>query len=286
MKMHFVLAALIGVLALGGALAAQPATSGFVTLSLEPAAAVSGEPVPPDMPAGKVSVSLPLYPGAMPTDQPFQQPFEMTPASPYLKAARARYVVPGTPATVEAWYRQKLPASGFPESGSGSTGGRGVVAATGVDFVSQQDSSLHVILSFQEGHGGTTLLQYWVTDVAVPARPAESGLPADTVRVEISYRPWQPQSPMMTRTITDPATVGRLVQLINGLQRDNRGVHGCLEDHGQGAVMTFLATSGASKSVEFRPACSSVRVGDVALYDKQLNVWNAVVAAVGDQAQQ
>jgi hypothetical protein len=45
--------------------------------------------------------------------------------------------------------------------------------------------------------------------------------------------------------------------------------------------MTFLARSGVSKLVELRPACSSVRVGNVGLYDEQLGVWKAVGDAVG-----
>lgn len=241
----------------------------------------------PDIPAGTVVIDVPLYPGAALTAQHFFVPTLDYPDSPYLKAASAEYLLPIDPATAQQWYRQSFTRCGYRVTGSGESGDARGHTSTGITFTSRANGNLQVNMSFQALAQAGTVALYVATDVTVPPRRPASYLPADVVRVEVTYQPPIPTrgggaAPRrLYRTIADPTAIGRLVAAINALSHVVAGAHTCPSGSGQSATLLFVRRGGQAISVYDDPLCMGVVVGHFPpLIDDHHRVWNTVTALV------
>lgn len=255
--------------------------SGTPTLILCLRAGLPGTEKPAaNIPPGIIRVPFPLYPGAVATTAPNPTAFVVTPASPYLKAASAEYRVPVGEPVAETWYRKRSAMLGFHVLGTGSaTNSHLGTHSEGMTFVRNSDPNQQVVVSFHAEGAGHTLLNYWATDIAVPPRPPGSKLPLHIQRVEIAYRPWQPNPPTIHRTLTAPAVIARLIQAINALPVDAGGAYSCAVEFGQGATLNFVTATGETIPVVLNPACDTVQVGrGPSLSDNGL--WNTIKAVV------
>lgn len=250
---------------------------GLPTISLNLSIAGATWMTPPsDIPPGDVAISLPLYPKAMPAGGKPGTP-SLLPRSPYVKAGVVEYVAPVDRKGAEAWYRQKLGETGYKEFMSGSHETFGVLTSTSIGFEAPEDSNLRVLLDFEQAGSGRTLVRYGGMLIAVPARPAESLIASDVVKVEITYHPPDHQ-PTQTRTLTASTEIAGLVTRINALRRDTRGAHGGFLYAGQRAELAFVSQDGTMKLISVDPSNGSVVVERTVLLDDQGGVWKAVSA--------
>lgn len=104
----------------GVAASSLPQTQGApclgLTLVLQPRAHYSGAPnftPPADLPPGALPLSLPLYPGAVPTTQAEAMPTFGAPAVLYLKSATSTVDVSASSDVVSAWYQSAFGGCGY-----------------------------------------------------------------------------------------------------------------------------------------------------------------------------
>lgn len=96
-----------------------------------------------------------------------------------------------------------------------------------------------------------------------PPRPATEKVPAAARVITITAQPdWNdPHNIPAPVTISDPAKVSRIVSLLDGLNIDPGGVHGCLMMSGQGITLTFRPSAGGpvlATAHEDVPDCGAV----------------------------
>jgi hypothetical protein len=93
-----------------------------------------------------------------------------------------------------------------------------------------------------------------------PARSPAERVPAAVKVITITAQPDMniPHDIPAPVTVTDPAKVARIVSLLDGLNIDSSGTHGCPAMSGRGITLAFLARAGgpalASASEEL-PSC-------------------------------
>jgi hypothetical protein len=273
--------------AASAAAAAAPTCAAPLTLRLKPGlrygrtVALPG----PDIPPGAVVIHVPLYPGAVPTTQRLVMPTFDYPATPYLKAAIAEYLLPTDTVTAEEWYRQRFAPCGYTVTGTGESHDAHGHSSTGITFTSRSNANLTVQLSFEDVPHGGTLLLYVAEDVTVPPRPPGSYLPGDIVRVNVTYLLPLLQSGgvqrRLHRTITSPAAIHRLVAALNALSHIVPGRHTCPADNGQSATLVFVRRNGRTVRVYDEPVCVGVVVGHFPpLIDDHDRVWATITALV------
>lgn len=109
-----------------------------------------------------------------------------------------------------------------------------------------------------------------------PQRPASEWVPAGVRAITITAQP-DPNHPRdlpAPVTVTDPARVGKIVTLIDGLSLDPSGPHECMQETGKGITVSFLGhASGlalATASVPI-PTCGYVEFAIRGTYQPELS---------------
>jgi len=202
-----------------------------------------------DIPAGPFYASLPVYPGARRLARVRDNPIWSYPVTPYLHSGVAEYRVSENPDDVSVWYSDTLAACGWKSDGAWTSNAD--VFPDGIVFVSR--SNPHLNLQVQVGFGaatnGDTLIGYAVLDETLPPRPVASYLHGPFTRVNIAYgrSPFALPSQMahiIHLSITDPATIRRLVRRINSLTDILAGLRSRPSGGDGPAWLTFVRPNG------------------------------------------
>jgi hypothetical protein len=227
------------------------------------------------------TVTLPLYPNAITTSQEYLMPFEETPASWYLRTAKADYIVNTGSANLETWYTQHMEDIGYQLFGGASVGnlktGVGSQGSIFKPIQQSQGNSLEVDLSFQD-FKGQTLLEYWATDVVVPPRPATNFIPGDVTEIDGSIGVCGTKVTQYTVHITDGTKIQSIVSAINSLHQVISGVFNEPMVWGT-AELIFHTSSGEEIPVNIDTCTASVN--GVGLYDFGGTVWQALANIYG-----
>gem|GEM_PF-2825655 len=260
----------------------DPANVKNVTLILVP------QNESPDMPAvppqiGTTTVTLPLYPSAITTSQEYLMPFEEAPMSWYLRTAKADYIASTGLTNLEAWYVQHMNDLGFQQDGNATTGNlKTGVSTQGVIFKpirQPQGHTLEVDLSFQDFGKGQTLLEYWVTDLVVPPRPATNFIPGDVTEIDGSITVYGTKVTQYKVHITDITKIQSLLSASNSLQQVIQGVNPGGPSIWGTAELVFQTSTGEEIPVNIDT--DSVSVNGVGLQDYEGTVWKVLAGIYG-----
>lgn len=200
-----------------------------ITLNLVPQNGSPGmQPVVPLI-IGTTGVTLPLYPNAISTSQQFPMSFEETPGSWYVRVAKADYITSTGQANLDAWYVRHMNGSGYQQAGNAIVGNvKTGVYAQGLIFKPVQQPQGHYLevdLSFQDFGKGQTLLEYWMTDLVVPPRPASSFIPSDVNEIDGSMTVLGTKITQIKVHLAGITQIQSLVSAINSLQKIDQGVN-------------------------------------------------------------
>jgi outer membrane murein-binding lipoprotein Lpp len=253
-----------------------------ITLNLVPQNGSPGmQAVPPII--GTTSLTLPLYPDAISTSQEFSMPFEETPGSWYVRVAKADYITSTGLTNLEAWYVQHMNDLGFQQAGGATTGNlKTGVSTQGVIFKPNQQPqghSIEVDLSFQYFSKGQTLLEYWVTDLVVPPRPATNFIPGDVAEIDGSITVYGTKVTQLKVHITDITKIQSLVSASNSLNQVIQGVNPGGPMIWGTAELVFHTSAGEEIPVDIDT--DSVSVNGVGLQDYGGTVWKVLASIYG-----
>lgn len=180
-------------------------------------------PPAPDAPRGPYTVSLPLYPGAVPLRHDVATPYPEYPGDPYLQTASAEYEGIDTGAgDVRQWLAAAFIGCGWHRNGfwSGNTPG----FSDGITFTSNTNPKLSVEVSFGDANSQGIYFGYGIEEIIYPHRPAPTYLHGPFVQIRITQRRYPiengqiPQPYYVHATVVDRPTIRRLVAAINGLK--------------------------------------------------------------------
>jgi hypothetical protein len=160
------------------------------------------------------------------------------------------WIAPGAPPSVLSWEAERL-SHRFSSAGGGTGYGPGLATIWSQvfslpDVPGVLDARELVVEVVQDG--AKTAIRVDAQVAWQPARPASEKVPAAAKGVTIAMRLGSNQGgrkPPKPVTITDPAKVGALKALVNGLALFPPGTFNCPVDFGQGLVLTFRAGPGA-----------------------------------------
>jgi hypothetical protein len=236
--------------------------------------------VPPII--GTTSLTLPLYPDAISTSQEFSMPFEETPGSWYVRVAKADYITSTGLTNLEAWYVQHMNDLGYQQDGNATTGNlKTGVSTQGIIFKPNQQPqghSIEVDLSFQY-FKGQTLLEYWVTDLVVPPRPATNFIPGDVTEIDGSITVYGTKVTQLKVHITDITKIQSLVSASNSLNQVIQGVNPGGPMIWGTAELVFHTSAGEEIPVDIDT--DSVSVNGVGLQDYGGTVWKVLASIYG-----
>jgi hypothetical protein len=267
----------------GGSGSTQFNTGTTVTFHLKNAT-VKGLETANDIPKENIDVPLPLYPKAETTFHSTSDLYDTQPATPYLKEAKGKYILPVSEQDAEKWYEDTLSQTGYTKSGTGTFGNSTTGASsTGITFVNTKDKNFTVIMSFEGLGTDKTLLQYDVQYIATPARKPGSILPNNLKEVDITYKPrgYLTSHKKEYKKITDTKALSEMRTIINQLSPDTAGVKYCAADSGQGADLMFKTTDNKVFNVKINPACVDVSINqgqtlsDNGLWEYVSDLFNA-----------
>jgi hypothetical protein len=252
-----------------------------LTLHLEPGLRLGRSHIEPepDIPLDPVTLTVPLFPGAVPTTDQQRLPAVTYFANPYLKSAMANFKLPSNFVHALLWYRDAFTESGYRVQGTNMKREHGVLQSSGLQFQDVANSKVIVSLSFQDLPGGQTHAFYLAAAVTLPPRPSDSYLPTDIRQVRIEYRPWRlaMRDPSLHLVLEERTSIERLIDAINSLTDIAAGgFGGGSESHGQGARLTFVTESGTEVPVSIRPSHRLVRVAASRTLIDTGGVWDLV----------
>jgi hypothetical protein len=171
-------------------------------------------------------------------------------ASPDFVTRTAWWRVPGTMDAALAWVKAHSP-SGFTFGGSGSASGPSGVTVRFDQFTLPpvpdviQQRSLYVSVA-SDGDGTAMRVDSQVN--WLPAKSPAERVPAQARVVTITAIPGSGTAPGVTPvrerpvTVTDPVTVTKIADVVNGLPLMPPGVFNCPFSNGEGLRLTFRAT--------------------------------------------
>jgi hypothetical protein len=139
----------------------------------------------------------------------------------YRKVARAEFQLPAGYSTVSAWYQHALAACGMPIAGTMPLQQHGGPRFAALEYISL-DWLNRLTLVFRPLSTTATAVLYVAQTLDLPPRPASSLLHGPFTRIAVDYQSngTVPHSNHRYRfTITWPATIARLVAVINGPTR-------------------------------------------------------------------
>ena len=207
---------------LGGSSFLPPGSTVYVALhpSWWPAPAVAWAP-------STMTTGVPVPPGAVKSVAAFPLPIDPLPGAAHVMVGEAEYRVPMA-SGVGAWYERAFARRDWVSSGSAQSGNALGIASQMASFTpSLKAPWLTVNVSWAPDGAQASLVQYWVTDVLLPPRPASAHLPGDIVKV-VLHPMDNVAARSLSRTETHPAWIERLVRLVNALPTSPGGVSfGC-----------------------------------------------------------
>lgn len=224
-------------------------------------------PAAPNIPPGHVVIHVPLYPGATPSALPMPHASYSYPASQYLKAATAEFVVSTDWTTTSNWYRQAFLACGYTEAGSSSFGMHGVTVSIGLAMRDPRRAPLEVALAFTHGPAGKTLVLYVASTIVWPPQPAMVPGTPQTVEI-VAYRPLVPGQLAASRPtkyviVRDSQSINSLIRHLNALLPPE-GVMPCPSDDGSHDELIFGYPNRPNVMVDVgRRGCRMVRSGNM-----------------------
>lgn len=257
-------------------------------------ASLAAPPVPAPAP---VTVKLPMNPLLQSTKHPINQAGENLPVEDYVQTGRASYVVDKPIAAVEAWFKAAYTAQGFVMNGSGSIGsfqtGQNVQNQTFTPTKQQPRQHEQVEMSYEVTGDNQTSVEYWVTDVVVPARPKSSEIAKQATSMDVKMVTTTQGSNNASPTVTtyhvsNTQKINAVIDVINGLTSiDPPGVSG-----GSISAPMYRTTRDVTLVFHFRngPTVTvnaskhggrygDVTVGKIPLTDSSGSVWQAVSQA-------
>ncbi|MGI8968477.1 MAG: hypothetical protein ACR2GA_05160 [Chloroflexota bacterium] len=219
--------------------------------------------VPTDMPAGEVTVDVPIHPQARATKLDTRFHFRLISGS-YVKAAEpVSYEVPLDIGRMCEWfqglfvhpdYRCHLTVGHFGRSGE-------LIAWTVLDVTPSGLPDVTIQLTLRALDEASAIVTYRVEQHPVPPRDSDSYLPMTVERVEVEYTFLNVPERIVRRAITDKSEIGTLVEVLNTFPRDIRFIaHGRMMD--RLASLRFIARDGAVMPVYVDPAHDSIRIGE------------------------
>jgi hypothetical protein len=193
-------------------------------------------------PGARQVQSAPLVSGGV-----LKQPIQ-TPGTPDLVDRAAWLIAPGSPSSVLGWEEGHVPHE-FTLNGSATSDGPPGIEPTQSDMFSLPpvagvlDSRQLIVEVVRDGSGTAIRVDAQVT--WLPARPASERVPAAakavTIAMDIGMNQGSKKPPKPV-TITDEATVRKLVALINSLPLPSPGIRHCPADFGDSLTLIFRAS--------------------------------------------
>lgn len=224
---------------------------------------------------GTKRVRVPLVPHSQPIEKGLPLGIiSPTPGTPYLRSADSPiYQVNQPMSVVQQRVRQYFIAHGDREVSSGSSGSpRGQEFF--VSFAKGLQDPVNYGLTTYSPSPGVTRYAYFVTDVAVPARPAYSRIPLALRSMRGTIR----SQSVRSVSSTNPQALKRLAQALNGLNRIQAGVVHCPAVF-KSADLVLVPKDGPSIPVHILSGCS-VTIGKLTLQDyPAAPVWKALTDA-------
>jgi len=254
-------------------------------------------PAPPVAPAAAVAVTLPWNSSLQPTSQKLVGAYEDTAMEDYVQTGRSNYTVNQPIAAVEYWFKAAYTAQGFSRTGSGSfndikTGD--YVESTVYSPLQQLRVSGQqetVAMSYQALGPTKTEVEYFVSDIVVPARPASSQIPFNAVSVTVTVNTTTSgqtasQPTTTTMTMTNRTDIAKLTAAVNALTNiAPPSMHSSPQyAKTQFAKVVFQFPDGHSLTMtasKFDNTFGDVVIGDLPLFDYHGTVWNAITVAIG-----
>lgn len=172
-----------------------------------------------DAPKGPFTVSLPVYPGAIPLHPFVGSPFPEYQESPYLQTAGLEYTVPSSFPNLESWFTRAFHACGYLSDGNWN-GDEGPFS-DGLTFESRSNSNLTVEMSFGATPPRGSYIAYGVEEVILPTRPARSYLHGPFVALKMAVQhnthTYPSHSTVVHQDVGDRAAIRHLVSAINSI---------------------------------------------------------------------
>jgi hypothetical protein len=200
--------------------ASQAASCAALELHVAPGLHPPSKPVPfttpaPDSPRSPFTVSLPLYPGLTLLPQPIGSPFPEVVQTHYLQTASAQFHTTASSHTVQAWYRQMMPACGWRPNGSwyGNAG----TFPHGITYARGPVQSLSAYIGFADQADGSTDVAIAVEAVRYPAPPAAARIHGPFVRLNIALGRYDPARTIHA-IVADHQVIARFVKSIDSIK--------------------------------------------------------------------
>ena len=236
-----------------------------------------------------IRVTLPLYPQAEKSNWSNKGALIMIPAVQYLFTAEQQYVLPGRVDDLETWYEQHMKSVGYSQSAKGSSGSiTGGIQLQFSTYTNQKDTNLSIDISFQSITADKVGVGYGVKYTYIPSRTDASKIPDHIVQMSIQYGKLYDKNAskkdIITKNVTDPAVIYKVVNDVNLLPLQTATRKGCLMDDGTRAVITMFDKDGKQYAINENPACFEVMVNhDSSLFDKGQLIEKDVQSIVKQQ---
>jgi len=227
-----------------------------LVLTLQPGQHFPGgtsQTLPSDLPPGPVSLQLPVYDGAVPTQEGEKLPSFTVPGVDYMKSASTTYRTPDGIETVQTWYLAAFKACGYTTFDSQTSEHNGVQVSQGISFTATRSGlNTRISLSFAASDIGGTLILYVAIVITPPQYPVAGSIlrvPGEPVELRITqYRGVHSgvgdPRPIRYVDIRDPVVATSLADEINHLPK-LLGVTYCPVDDGSHDAVVFRDADGS-----------------------------------------
>lgn len=193
---------------------------------------------------------LPLPEGAVQVNtEPGLEGPAFRPATPQLVDAERYWQVPGEPRAVITWIEAHVPAGAKLSTKGDSSGPRGMTWFASFSFTTEQPyviSSEDLVFEATAVEGGGAALRADGQVVWALPRAASEHIPAGVSAISVRATASEPSPISVSQTITDAASVQRVIALIEGLRPPGEGFRLCPIDL-PGSLMLELGFLGATQ---------------------------------------
>jgi hypothetical protein len=196
-------------------------------LTLEPGQHFPGaQPVavPSDLPPDSITLNLPLYSGAVLSQEQQKLPSFGVPADLYMKSASVMYEAPGDSGPIMSWYQDAFRTCGYSNQSTQTSGQNGVQLSQGFEVSRKNGRDTYdITMSFATTQDGGTLILYVAIALTPPDYPVAGSIlrvPGTVTGVTITrYSGMNPGPralrPLRTVDIQDAGTAAALADEIN-----------------------------------------------------------------------
>jgi hypothetical protein len=176
-----------------------------------------------DIPRGRFTVSLPVYPRSTPLVSYVGSPFPELWNDPYLQTASTEYQSVDDFLKVETRIAAAFRACGWHDQGSWN--GNTSPFSSGITLISDTNPDLSIEISFGDRPSGGTYIGYGVEEITLPPRPRRSFLhgPFAEVRIVLVRYTIQKGQPSPIRhvvhvTLSRRSAIVRLITAVNAIK--------------------------------------------------------------------